>query len=613
MIDGRLQLAVGLTTSGANSPGITAYAQDGQVTVTSNNLTTTGANSDGIVVGTGLAGDVKVVNTGALYAAQGAGVRISSAGAAEIDNSGTITAGLGAIVGAAAGGVTINNLSGGVINGWAAITSANTTVNNSGTWNAVGASSFGGGGVVNNAGTLAVTPQAATATTTAWTGLAAFNNSGLVDLRNGHTGDVFNLSGVAWTGSGGSTLGVDASLNSAMASDKLVIGAASGSTTLRVTDVGGGSGALNFTGVTVAQAASGQASNFTWSGEHKGFVDYQLAFNAANVTWNIVGLPDKAAFEMLKAPAMAQSFWQRSGDAWTGREQDVRDSLRADKPTRATGWESWGQVLTGGETLNHNATFSVGGFGFSPNLATDSRWYGFQTGADYLTSKNLLLGVTGGYLDQRSHFSADSDALDLKGWNLGAYAGWAKGRFFANGLVKADLYDVKADLRSVPAEQTFSGDTLGAKGEVGFRAVTKGKLYVEPVVDLAWTSTHLLNAGFVAQDASFNYGDATSLRGSIGARAGGQWRSVRPYVGVYLGQEFAGDNKMTMLTGVAEHCGETCDASLQDVKPGGFTRVDFGVSSATAWRGFDWYLKGESEVGGHATGTAGQAGVRWRW
>ena len=166
-----------------------------------------------------------------------------------------------------------------------------------------------------------------------------FNNTGLVDLRNGHTGNVSASTpmsaarpSTAW---GASRLGVDASLTAALTSDKLVIGAAGGTTALSVTDVSPGSpAALNFVGTTVVHATSGAPGAFTWVGHEKGFVDYELeAFTVAGgVNYNIVGLPGNAAFEFLKVPQMGQDFWRRSGDAWTAREQEVRDSMWGPPP-----------------------------------------------------------------------------------------------------------------------------------------------------------------------------------------------------------------------------------------------------------------------------------------
>ena len=114
--------------------------------------------------------------------------------------------------------------------------------------------------------------------------------------------------------------------------------------------------------------------------------------------------------------------------------------------------------------------------------------------------------------------------------DLGAYTGWTSGHFFINGLVKGDWFDLKANMHTIPAYETFSGNTWGVKGETGFRFGGNG-FYVEPLADLGWTSTHLDDANFPGQVTNFSFGTSNSLRGSIGARVGGQWGSVMPYVG----------------------------------------------------------------------------------
>jgi outer membrane autotransporter protein len=327
------------------------------------------------------------------------------------------------------------------------------------------------------------------------------------------------------------------------------------------------------------------------------------------VNWNIVGLPGQAAFEMLKAPEMAQDFWRRSGDAWTAREQEVRDSMWGSTPgTRGEGWEMWAQAQIGGERLSRTENFTVGGFNFTPNLGTDSDWRGFQMGGDNWTSHNWLWGFTGGYLEQNTSFHQDKNSFDMTGWNVGAYAGFTSGHFFANGLVKGDWFNTQANMHTVPAMDTFSGNTWGAKAEAGWRIGGNG-LYLEPLADLAWTSTHLDDANFPAQATSFSFGTATSLRGSIGARVGGQWGSILPYVGLYAAQEFDGKNNMTMMTGLG--CPTNC-MSITDLKPGSYERADFGFTT-TSWNGLEGFLKGEAEFGGHTDGFTGRMGVRWRW
>ena len=107
-------------------------------------------------------------------------------------------------------------------------------------------------------------------------------------------------------------------------------------------------------------------------------------------------------------------------------------------------------------------------------------------------------------------------------------------------------------MHTVPALETFSGNTWGAKGEMGSRWGTPHTCTSNPSPTWLWTSTHLDNANFTAQDTVFTFGDATSLRGSIGGRVGGQWgQLLLLYVGLYAAQEFDGKNKMAMITGAA--------------------------------------------------------------
>jgi outer membrane autotransporter protein len=266
----------------------------------------------------------------------------------------------------------------------------------------------------------------------------------------------------------------------------------------------------------------------------------------------------------------------------------------------------WAQAQIGGENQGKVQDFTVSGFSFTPNLRTNSDWRGFQMGGDNWTSKNWLWGFTGGFLEQDSVF-IDHNSFDITGWNVGAYTGFTSGHFFMNGLLKGDWYDVKANLPTVPAYDTFSGNTWGAKGEAGFRFGSP-HFYFEPMADLAWTSTHLDDANFPVQSTSFSFGNATSLRGSIGGRIGGQWGQILPYVGLYAAQEFDGKNNMTMITGA---CPTNC-MTVQDLKPGSYERAEFGFTT-TSWRGLEGFLKGEDEFGNHTSGLTGRLGVRWRW
>jgi uncharacterized protein YhjY with autotransporter beta-barrel domain len=517
------------------------------------------------------------------------------------------------------GPTTINNA--GTINGFVNLTDSADTVNNTGLWNALGtggsASLFGlGTDTVNNQANarIEIAPASVAATTVTWTGLEAFNNNGgVVDLRQGHTGDVFSMLGATFTGSNvlasTSRLQIDATLSFPLTADRMNIGAAAGVTTVQLVDLTPAQpGALDLTGVIVVDATSGPSTAFTLEGGpiDKGFVEYNLVFDPANFDWRLMGLPSAEAFEMLKLGQASQSFWRHSADTWTARMQEVRDAQGQPNPSRSEGWEMWAQAHVGGEEIESRPTYTFGIATLTPNLDNDTSWRGFQMGADKLVG-NSMYGITGGFQQQETDFSADNNGLDLEGWNLGAYAGWNSGGAFVNGLVKADWYSIDVNMRTAPAMAHVNAWTWGAKAEAGFRFGGPG-FFVEPVADVAYTDTSLDDAVFPAFAASFRYRDTISLRAQAGVRVGGIWGSIAPFAGVYAGEEFEGENDMTMFTGPG--C-PSC-MTIQDQPIGSFGKAEYGFNILN-WGGLEGFLKGETLFGGDASGTNVKLGVRWRW
>jgi hypothetical protein len=594
-----------ITTSGNGVDArITNAANTGTLIVNANASVTSG----------GTAAAINTVNNG---------VAVSSTTTINIA-SGVIITG-GTVSGASyaidsdGGPTTINNA--GTINGFVNLTDSADTVNNTGLWNALGtsgsASLFGlGTDTVNNQANarIEIAPASVAATTVTWTGLEAFNNNGgVVDLRQGHTGDVFSMLGTTFTGSNvlasTSRLQIDATLSFPLTADRMNIGAAAGVTTVQLVDLTPAQpGALDLTGVIVVDATSGPSTAFTLEGGpiDKGFVEYNLVFDPANFDWRLMGLPSAEAFEMLKLGQASQSFWRHSADTWTARMQEVRDAQGQASPTRSEGWEMWAQAHMGGEEIESRPTYTFGIATLTPNLDNDTSWRGFQMGADKLVG-NAMYGITGGFQQQETDFSADNNGLDLEGWNLGAYAGWNSGGAFVNGLVKADWYSIDVNMRTAPAMAHVNAWTWGAKAEAGFRFGGPG-FFVEPVADVAYTDTSLDDAVFPAFAASFRYRDTVSLRAQAGVRVGGIWGSIAPFAGVYAGEEFEGENDMTMFTGPG--C-PSC-MTIQDQPIGSFGKAEYGFNILNLG-GLEGFLKGETLFGGDASGTNVKLGVRWRW
>jgi outer membrane autotransporter protein len=657
--------------AGAYTIGVHAKADNGAATVTVNNVSgtqfgvlavgysgsaTATINVNGAVSATGssviippsagvfaASQGVATVNIAHLASVTSAGkysVAESSGVGAIVNNHGTISGGsndtVSIFTSSTGPGITVNNFSDGVITGNVALESVFATVfNNAGVWNALATSFLGNTqagyveGVVNNTGTVNVAPGATTPTTVTVGDLATWNNAGgSIVITNGHTGDVFDLGTAAFNGGTGSRLLVDANLSGPLSTNELKIGAAGGVTTVTVTDLTPTKpGAFDFVGATVVQGTSGTQGNFVLAGEpiHKGLVDYALYFNPSAVTWNLVGLPDHAAFETEKLPALSQAFAEKSTDVWFNRTREVRDSVA--EGARKEGFEVWGQVYGGSEDLDQTQGFSFGPFGFNENLSTRNQWAGVQVGVDHLAawkSGTLLWGFTGGYLEQDTRFANASnvvswagggytepnlaaDKFKLTGANIGGYLGYSRGGFFTNALLKVDIANVSVSFDSVPAQTSTNATIWSGSGEAGYRW-TRRNWFLEPLVRLTGSSTDIDNWGMAG--ATITARADPNLSGAAGARLGatligsGSYQ-ITPYVGVYALDPLTGQNRTTVSTG-----GTAIDLTDQTGKTTG--RVDVGFTAKTVF-GLEGFAKVTADFGSGVSGWNGDLGVRWRW
>ena len=628
--DGTTITSTNVTTTGANATGIYGRADTGAVVITSGTVNTSGAGADAIF-GYAVTGPVTVtVNTRA-DSAQAAGVRTDA------ETTSTINVAAGAVVeGGTAGiqalsvtGTTITNAgtirsstagnfaldvdggaatitNSGTITGSIDLTDNADTTTNSGTSTAVGTSQFGGGADVftNTGANAVVTVFGGTAT---FNDLETFNNNGgRIDMRDGAVNDIFDLSDATFNATGNSRLQIDVDLDSAgPGADLLRVGTAgTGSTTIEIADLTTGL-ALNFAGVRVVDAGTADGNEFVLGGTaDQGFVYYNLSFDAATDDFFLQALPDSEVFQMLGVGAAAGDFWNRSGDAWSARMMEIRDSNWGGSPTRSEGSEWWMQGYGGGEEFTRSQTFTFGSFSTTENLSTESDYRGFQMGVDTLTG-NFLWGVTAGFADQETEF-ADGNSFDLTGFNVGVYAGLMSGPFFVNGLVKGDFYEAEANFGTVPLLQDMDASSIGAKGEVGFRFGGQG-LFLEPSASLAWVDSDV--TGFDFDGASFDFGDNKSLLGKAGARIGGTFGSgslqLTPYVGAYWVDELEGENDVTFTT------------TGDDITFVGDARESHGQAvfgfTAQSWYGLEGFLKGTANFGDETEGFSTRLGVRWRW
>lgn len=641
-----------ITTSGDGSAGMLLTSNGGDISVISDSIVVTGAGAAGVwataagsvdittgdvlasgVDGAGLrvnAQDLTLNVTGDVVAAQGYGAHVTLSGSGEINlaagaslqggvaglylssvESSTINI-LGEIVGlgdAAAlvvegAPVTINNNSNTII-GSISLTDGADTFNNNGTWRAAGVSDFGAGddAIVNN-GLFSATDGGDVVIG----GLESFQNNAQIDLRNGQLGDSLDLGGAAYVGGAGSSLLVDVDFATGE-SDSLAVGSATGSTGIIVNNIAtqpGFSSGLSF--IQSDTPLTGSEFALDPDSIEDGFVDYDLEFDAATNSYIVKALPSGDSVSMLRAGAAAHDYAAKSGEAWSGRMEDFRDSQWAGIG-RAGRNEAWGQMLVGERELEQVGTFDLLGVPTVRDISSNANWRGFQMGVDhaYGTGRgSAIVGVTAGVMDYEMKFTADRNSFDLAGFNIGAYAAWTFDGLVVSGLAKYDQFDVDANLFELDARGELEGSTVGLRGEAAYR-FGDASLFMEPVAGVEWMEVDLDRLSAAGATADFD--KATSLRGQIGLRAGGRTRSgdwtLAPSIGVFAIEEFEGENGMRFTLG-------TSDYRVQDQPYDTHGRADLGLS-INGPGGLQAYSKAEIDFGDGAQGITWRLGARWSW
>ena len=622
-----------VTTTGTNSRGIVANG-GGAVTVASNGTTTSGANAAAIVANS-TAGSVGVTLAGTNTSATLDGVNVAAATTANLavnsgslsggNNGATIISGTGTTVtngGTISGGNYALSISGGAatiansgtISGRILLTGNADTVTNAGTFNANASSDFGAGNdVFNNSGTLRVLGQSATAGTVNFTGLETLNNNGLVDLRNGHVGDVLALPG-SYSGSGAATLGVDVLLGTATGTaDQLRLGgAASGSTVVSITALNTTPAVLSTsTGTVLVQAgAASNAGAFTLDSANidQGLIQYGIIYNPTTFAFSLVGTPGAGVYRTALFAESVRNLWLQSGDAWSGHMRELRDNVAANGPGGAGG-RFWAQAIGQVDQRTNTRSFTYNGITAPINLGYKQDYFGGQLGLDFGAPSGdgaFSFGVTGGYLNSSMNFANSADRIDFDVINGGVYASYASGMFFVNALGKYDYYWGRNQSISGNYNQRLKGGVYGGKGEVGFRV---GKtLWIEPAASVSYTHSDIDNFGVAA--GAFTFNDADGVRGKGGARLGFTTDRGAATFTVYAGgnyvHEFKGQDQVVFVSG-----GQTAAFANQRVRDYG--EGTLGVNIGSQQGAISGFFEGRYANGGDYEGYGGRAGVRFRF
>ncbi len=498
-------------------------------------------------------------------------------------------------------------------------------------WITEGTSDFAlGDDTVDNNAVIVVGDEENVAETTTFANLENLNNNALnggITLLDQDPFDGSNISDRLETsgnynGNGGG-LAIDAFLGGPTSvADVLDIGGnVTGVTEVFVNDTNAGPGGFNPDGILVAHADGNTAAgDFVLADGpiDKGLFFYDLLFDAANGDHLLVGLPDREVFETLAAVSSSQEIWRESADAWSTRQENLRDVLATrqvvtgvadpavvedDRPMGSL----WVSALGSWAERDNDASFSIlnGNFEFDTSYQQDI--YGMVGGADFRAEMggdtSMLFGVMGGYVDSKLSFDESSTSIDTNGGTVGAYAALMSGGFFATVLVKADLLNMDYTVGSLAEDDNDDANvtTWGVRGDLGYRF--GDSLFVEPMLSVDGISTKIdeFTIGGVDIDAGTN----ESFRGGAGLRAGYGGDSVRASATARVWNVFSTDNEVEILADVP--LGIT-DDGMEGVYGDVSGQIDVNLSTSTTV-----YLKGGILFSDDVTKPNASGGFAFYW
>ncbi len=594
-----------VSANGANSFGIGVLrAGAGTTTITATNAT---ATTPGFGFGIGVAGgraNITVASGGTVNGG-GAGILLLGTGASTITNNGTIRALSNIAVDAtkAAGGVTLINAAGGEIVGALNLSGLGDTVTNTGTFTAQGANStFGtGADTFANAGLIrfgATTGPVALA----FQGLETFGNlaTGTIDLRRGAAGNTLSMPGTALAGTTGSRLLVNAFLGGPESvSDRLAVGAVTGTTAIAVTDTNAGAGAYNPTGILVVSATSAPVGAFTLAQPiNKGLWDYYLQRNAAGTEFRLASTPGIAAYELALLPAMLRDLWQQSIAPHAERLSEVGNDGPA---TARTSLWLRSSIASGTRDVGADAPLSVsGGTTGLYDLKSTQSHYALSLGFDRTVpvgSGQLSFGLGAGWVNNRSRFGLTGDRFDTSGASVTGYVGWSGPALFATLAAQGNFTSTDLRLGAIGTAQV-KGRSWGARFTTGYRVSFARGFYVEPQASLSYARTAL--DGLVIQSTGAAFADLDSWRARGLVRAGKLWTAGKTRWNVYASagaeHEFGATPVTAFLSGPGFAIADTgrfttgmfgAGVEMTDVKRGitAFARADYSGINKDQWRG----------------------------
>ncbi len=233
---------------------------------------------------------------------------------------------------------------------------------------------------------------------------------------------------------------------------------------------------------------------------------------------------------------------------------------------------------------------------------------GGQLGFDFASysgeENGYRFGLTGGYSSTKLNSRASADDIRLKGYNIGAYAGFTGGLMFGSLLAKYDHHEVEFDALTTGFDEKSDGSTWGIEAEVGAQ-LGDDVYFIEPVASLAWTRTNLDDVEALGQRLDFE--TANGVRGKIGANLGGRsdlggGDAFTFFASGKLVSDFGGKNRLTLVSGTLS---EEIKAKRASAFGEGILRLGYLTAS-----GIEAFVETQGEIGKDHESIGGSAGLR---
>jgi opacity protein-like surface antigen len=311
----------------------------------------------------------------------------------------------------------------------------------------------------------------------------------------------------------------------------------------------------------------------------------------------------------------------------------------------------WGRAIGGRSDTKATGTFN-GSISASADLGTPNttgqincnsdvrlNYSGFQLGQDIAklniggNGATLHVGVTGGYSEANAQDGGGSNFVgNFQIPFVGVYAAYTSGRFFADIIGRADLYQMS--LTSAPAalsNQRLNGLGGTVSASAGYRLDIGSNWFFEPSGSLIYSRVNFdtlrLPGGFGTTNDPFFLPPGTvafnpyeSILGRIGARVGTTFNALnitwQPFATASVWHEFAGNSTATYtapaftLNGVD---GNAVSGTLSNSRVGTYGQYSVGVAAQAAGSPLLGYLRVDLKEGSNIESLSFNAGLRYNF